>query len=77
MNIQSTDKFEVFWKDLPDKFSFNEYSYKQFEIDLDKIENKMTELLLKNRKLFDNSINSFVYTNEDLTYENKNIIITF
>ena len=37
----------------------------------------MTDLLLRNAKLFDNSIINFVYANEDLEIENKNIITIF
>ena len=37
----------------------------------------MTELLLKNKKLFNNSIIDFIYSNENLEFENKNIISEF
>ena len=37
----------------------------------------MTELLLKNKKLFNDSIINFIYTNEDLEFENKDIITIF
>jgi len=91
INIQSADKSEIFITNLPDKFSFNEvffncshrifakdqFSCEQIDVDLEQIEDKMTELLLRNKKLFDNSINNFVYANEDLKFENKNIISSF
>ena len=93
INIQSADPNEIFILNLPDKFSlvevifnssFRKYAitknfetYNQIEIHLDDIENRVTELLLTNKKLFDNSIINFVYQNEDLEFENKNIITIF
>ena len=47
------------------------------EIDLETVEDKMTELLLKNKKLFNDSIINFIYANEDLEFENKDIITIF
>ena len=83
----------MFITNLPEKFSFVEvvfnssyrkfaltkdYStYNQFEVNLDLIEDRMTELLLRNKKLFNNSIIDFVYANENLEFENKNIITIF
>jgi len=93
INIQSANKDEIFITNLPEKFSFievvfncsyrkfsitNDYSsYKQIELNLDSIEDRMTELLLRNKKLFDDSISNFVYANEKLEFENKDIITTF
>ena len=93
INIQSANSNEIFIINLPDKFSFVEVVfnssnrkipfnrcndiYNQLEINLDLIEETMTELLLRNKKLFNNSIIDFVYSNENLEFENKNIITEF
>ena len=93
INIQSDNSNEIFIINLPDKFSFVEVafhcssrknpfdtyfnSYNQIEVDLNLIEETMTELLLKNKKLFNNSIIDFIYSNENLEFENKNIISEF
>jgi hypothetical protein len=90
INIQSANPDEIFITNLPEKFSFievvfncsyrkfaitNDYSsYNQINLNLDVIEDRMTELLLRNKKLFDDSICNFVYANEKLEFENKNII---
>ena len=93
INIQSASENEVFITNLSDKFSFVEVafncsyrkialdknfnSYNQFEVDLDEIEEEMTETLLRNKKLFNDYIINFVYSNEKLEFENKNIITQF
>ena len=93
INIQSCSSNEVFITNLPEKFSFAEVtfncsyrkialdkdynSYNQFEVKYELIEDKMTELLLRNKKLFNESIINFVYSNEKLEFENKNIITEF
>ena len=93
MNIQNANNNDIFITDLPDKFSFievvfnNSYrkvaidkdynSYNNIQINLNNIENRLTELLLKNKKLFNKEINNFVYKNEDLSFENINIITKF
>ena len=93
INIQSANSNEIFITTFSEKFSFDEVifnssyrkialdrnynSHNQFEVNLDLIEDEMTELLLKNRKLFNDSIINFVYSNEKLEFENKNIITEF
>ena len=93
INIQSADSKEVFITTLSEKFSLVEVifnssyrkialdkdynSYNQFHVNLDLIEDEMTEKLLRNRKLFNESIINFVYSNEKLEFENKNIITEF
>ena len=93
IEIQSANKNEVFITNLPETFSFvevvlyssyrkfaitNDYStYNHFEINFDLIEDRMTELLLRNKKLFKNSIINFVYANEELVFDNKDIITKF
>ena len=93
INIQSANSNEVFITTFSEKFSFDEVvfnssyrkiafdrnynSHNQFEVNLDLIEDEMTELLLKNKKLFNDSIINFVYSNEKLEFENTNIITEF
>ena len=93
INIQSANSNEVFITTFSEKFSFDEVifnssyrkialdrnytSYNQFEVDLNLIEDDMTVKLLKNKKLFNDSIINFVYSNEKLEFENKNIITEF
>ena len=93
INIQSANSNEVFVTNLSDKFSLVEVifnnsfrkiafdkncnSYNQFEVDLNMIEDEITELLLRNKKLFNDSIINFVYSNEKLEFENTNIITQF
>lgn len=58
---------------LNDDYSkFNEY-----EINLEYIEEMMTEKLLKNKKLINDEIFELKYKNEDLEFENKNICTKF
>ena len=93
INIQSADSNEIFITNLPDKFSFaevafdssyriialdkNYVTYNHIKVDFNLIEETMTELLLRNKKLFNDSIINFVYCNENLEFENKNIITEF
>ena len=93
ISIQSANSNEIFITNLTDKFSFIETvfscsyrkyaitkdydTYNQIEINFDLLEDKMTEILLRNKKLFNDSISNFVYANEDLKFENTNLITTF
>ena len=92
INIQSANSNEIFITNLLDRFSFievvfnssyrkkaldNNNIYNYIEPNLDLIENTMTELLLRNKKLFNDSIINFVYLNENLKFENKSLITEF
>lgn len=93
INIQSINENEIFTLKLPKNFSFADIafdhsyrktvlnkdykSYNQFIIDYDCIEKTLTELLLKNKKLLNNNIINFVFTNHNLAFENSDIITTF
>ena len=93
INIQSANPNEVFITSLSEKFSLVEVifnssyrkialdkdynSHNQYEVYLEHIEDEMTELLLKNKKLFNESIINFVYSNEKLEFENTKIITEF
>ena len=93
INIQNANENDIFLLIYQKKFSLidsifnscyrkiivnNDYKlYNQFEINMDVIEESMTELLLKNKKLFNNVISNFIYQNEDLSFENIDIITKF
>ena len=94
INIQSANPDEVFITNISEKFSFiqiifnssyrkfalseNYNDFNQIEINFELVEERMTEALLRNKKLFiEKSINCFTYKNEDLDFENKDIITSF
>ena len=93
INIQQIKEDEIFTFNIPDKFSFiNETSnssyrkiidnknyeiYNRYEINFDSIEDNMTNLLLKNKKLLKDDIIEFSYNNELFTNEINNIMTTF
>ena len=93
INIQNINDNEIFALKLPKDFSFNNIafdysirktlidndykSYNQFIIDYDSIEEIMTELLLKNKKLLNDNIIQFVYINEDLNFNNSDVIFKY
>ena len=93
INIQSSISDEIFITNLPENFSLievifnNSYRnsslekdynmYNQIHVNLDLIEDELTELLLRNKKLFNDIIINFIYSNEKLEFENTNIITEF
>ena len=93
INIQNAKEDDIFTFKLPKKYSFidlifdNSYRkviinnnfkfYNQYEINYEAIEEKITGMLLKNKKLFNDNIINFVYINEDLFFDNTNIITKF
>ena len=93
VNIQNITEDEIFLLNLPKKYSFidiifncsyrdiedkNDYkNYNHFKIDFDLIEEKLTDILIKNKKLFNENISNFVYKNEEFNFENIDIITKF
>jgi len=93
INIQQIKEDEIFTFNKPDKFSFitetfnssyrkiidnNNYEkYNDYVIDFDSIEERLTDLLLKNKKLLNDDIIEFSYNNELFTIEISNVIATF
>jgi len=94
INIQQIKENEIFTFNISDKFSFidvifnssyrkiidnkNYRNYNDFEIDLNDIEENMTELLLKNKKLLNEDIIvEFSYNNEIFENEINDIITSF
>ena len=52
-------------------------SYKEYEINYDLIEENMTELLLKNKKLLNNEVTEFIYNDEVFANQVTNLITMF
>jgi len=92
INIQQIKEDEIFTFNLVNKFVFiNETStssyrkiiddkdvkYNQYEINFDFIEEKMTNLFLKNKKLLKDDIIEFSYNNEKFSNEISNVLTTF
>ena len=93
MNIQQIKEDEIFTFNAPDKFSFitetfnssyrkiiDNYNYEKYNdyvIYFDSIEERLTDLLLKNKKLLNEDIIEFSYNNELFTIEISNDISTF
>ena len=91
INIQQIKEDEIFTFNIPKKFNFIEVifnssyrkvidtqkyeNYNEFEINLDSIETKMTDLLLKNKKLLNNELIEFSYNNEVFSNEIKDLIL--
>jgi hypothetical protein len=93
INIQQIKEDEIFTFNIPDKFSFinetfkssyrkiidnNNYkAYNEYVIDFYSIEGRLTDLLLKNKKLLNDDIFVFSYNNELFTNEISNVVTTF
>jgi len=93
INIQQIKEDEIFTFNEPDKFSFitetfnssyrkiidnNNYEkYNEYVINFDSIEERLTDLLLKNKKLLNEDIIEFSYNNELFTIEISNVLSTF
>ena len=71
--------FEIVFNNSYRKYAINndKNSVNQYEINYEQIEKNMSDILLKNRKLFSEDIIKFIYKNEDLNIENTNIINKF
>ena len=91
--IQNIKEDEIFLPNPQGKFSLieiafnNSYrkvldtydyrTYNIFEINLEAIEDNLTDLLLKNKKLVDVFVPNFVYKNEDISFGNINLLTSF
>ena len=90
INIQEINKNDIFNLKLPEDFSFikilfhssyrkiqediNYNSCIEYIINFDLIEKYMTDLLLKNKKLLNETINVFKYSNEVFTNQVTDVI---
>ena len=93
INIQQIKEDQIFNLNTNKDFSFtniifnysyreiidnqNYKSYNRYVINFDLIESKMTDLLLKNKKLLNEEINEFIYNNEAFNSEIDNLITYF
>ena len=92
INIQKIIKEDEIFITKNDFFIYNvlfDYSYRKiiindnysefnkYEINLEYIEEMLTDKFLKNKKLFSNEIFEFKYKNEDLEFKNKDICTKF
>ena len=93
INVQQIKENEIFTFDIPKIFNFisvvcnssyrkiidtqNYENYNEYEINLDTIEDIMTDLLLKNKKLLNNEIIGFNYDNEVFANEIGDLIKNF
>ena len=69
--------FNSFYRKIVDSRFRSKESYKEYEINYDLIEENMTELLLKNKKLLIEDINEFVYNDEMFENQITNLISSF
>ena len=93
INVQQIKENEIFTFDIPKIFNFisvvcnssyrriidtqNYENYNEYEINLDSIEDIMTDLLIKNKKLLNNKLIEFSYDNEVFSYEINDLIKNF
>ena len=93
INIQQIKENEIFTFDIPKIFNFisvvcnssyrkiidtqNYENYNEYEISLDAIEDIMTDLLLKNKKLLNSEIINFSYDNEVFANEIGDLVKNF
>ncbi len=93
INVQQIKENEIFTFDIPKIFNFisvvcnssyrkiidtqNYENYNEYEISLDTIEDIMTDLLLKNKKLLNNELIGFSYDNEVFANEVTDLIKNF
>ena len=93
INVQQIKENEIFTFDIPKIFNFisvvcnssyrkiidtqNYENYNEYEISLDAIEDVMTDLLLKNKKLLNTEIIDFSYDNEVFAHEIGDLVTNF
>ena len=69
--------FNSSYKKILDSESKSYELYKEYEINYDLIEENLTELLLKNKKLLNENITEFIYNNESFSNQVTNLITIF
>ena len=93
VNVQQLKENEIFTFDPPKKFNFisvvfnssyrkiidtqNYENYNQYVINFDSIEDILTDLLLKNKKLISDEIKEFSFNNEIFSHEIGDLITNF
>ena len=69
--------FNSSYRKILDSETFSYKSYKEYEINYDLIEENMTDLLVKNKKLLNDDITSFIYNNEVFGNKVTNLFTSF
>ena len=69
--------FNSSYRKIIDHKTRNKEFYREYEINYDLIEENMTELLLKNKKMLKEDINEFVYNDEVFENQVTNLICSF
>ena len=69
--------FNSSYRKILDKDPVDYSLYKEYVINLDYIEEYMTDLLLNNKKLLNDTITKFIYKNELFSYQITNILTIF
>ena len=69
--------FNSSYRKILDNEAINYESYKEFEINYDLIEENMTELLLKNKKILNDEVKDFSYNNEVFGNKVANLFTLF
>jgi hypothetical protein len=69
--------FNASYRKILDSENRSNELYKEYEINYDLIEENMTELLLKNKKLLDGDISDFIYNNEVFSNQVTDLIAVF
>ena len=69
--------FNSSYRKILDSETFSYKSYKEYEIHYDLIEENMTDLLVKNKKLLNDDITSFIYNNEVFGNKVTNLFTSF
>ena len=69
--------FNSSYRKILDSEPFGYKAYREYQIDFDFIEEKMTDLLLKNKKLLNENITAFIYNNEVFNHPLNDLITLF
>ena len=69
--------FNFSYRKLLDNYPNDYRIYKEYIINFDDIEDKMTDLLLKNKKLLNEDIHEFIYNNQIFNNQVTNVITLF
>ena len=69
--------FNSSYRKALDNLPISYKAYKEYEIDFDTLEETMTDLLLKNKKLLNEDITEFIYNNEVFSNQITDLITTF
>ena len=69
--------FNSSYRKVLDSYNLNSQSYKEYEINYDIIEENITDLLLSNKKLFNEEITEYIYNNEVFSVQLTDLTTSF